>query len=108
MFDFVNTETSALIERRTAIVEECNSASGEALDALEAELDAINAELENRKADEKRRQAIRDTVAAGAGVVVAEIKEERKDTPMTMEEIRSSKAYMDAYANYIKTGKDDE
>lgn len=108
MFDFVNTETSALMERRTAIVEECNSASGEALDALEAELDAINAELENRKADEKRRQAIRDTVAAGAGVVVAEIKEERKDTPMTLEEIRSSKAYMDAYANYIKTGKDDE
>lgn len=106
--DFTTMETSALIERRKAIGEECNSASGEALDALEKELDGINAELESRKAAEEKRQAIRDTVAAGAGEVVAEFKEERKENGMTLEEIRKSPAYVDAYANYIKTGSDKE
>jgi HK97 family phage major capsid protein len=106
--DFTTMETSALIERRKAIGEECNSASGEALDAMEKELDGINAELESRKAAEEKRQAIRDTVAAGAGEVVAEFKEERKENVMTLEEIRKSPAYVDAYANYIKTGSDKE
>lgn len=108
-FDFTKTETADLIERRKAIGEECNSASGEALDALEKELDAINAELETRKAAEKKRQEIRQAVASGAGAVVETVKiEERKEKTMTFDEFRSSKAYVDAYARYIKTGKDDE
>ena len=106
--DFANTETAALIERRKAIGEECNTASGEALDALETELDAINAELETRKAAEEKRQNIRDAVASGAGEVIAEIKEEEREKPMTDIEIRNSEAYINAYANYIKTGDDKE
>lgn len=106
--DFTTMETNALIERRKAIGEECNTATGEALDALESELDAINAELETRRAAEEKRQNIRDIVANGGGEVVAEIVEERKENIMTLEEIRKSPAYVDAYANYIKTGKDDE
>lgn len=106
--DFTTMETNALIERRKAIGEECNTATGEALDALESELDAINAELETRRAAEEKRQNIRDIVANGGGEVVAEIVEERKENTMTLEEIRKSPAYVDAYANYIKTGKDDE
>lgn len=108
-FDFTKTETADLIERRKAIGEESNSASGDALDALEKELDAINAELETRKAAEKKRQEIRQAVASGAGAVVETVNiEERKEKTMTFEEFRSSKAYVDAYARYIKTGKDDE
>lgn len=106
--DFTAMETNALIERRKAIGEECNTATGEALDALESELDAINAALETRRAAEEKRQNIRDIVANGGGEVVAEIVEERKENTMTLEEIRKSPAYVDAYANYIKTGKDDE
>ena len=106
--DFANTETAALIERRKAIGEECNTASGEALVALETELDAINAELETRKAAEEKRQNIRDAVASGAGEVIAEIKEEEREKPMTDIEIRNSEAYINAYANYIKTGDDKE
>lgn len=106
--DFANTETAALIERRKAIGEECNTASGEALDALENELDAINAELETRKAAEEKRQNIRDAVASGAGEVIAEIKEEERGKPMTDIEIRNSEAYINAFANYIKTGNGDE
>ena len=107
-FDFVNTETADLIERRKAIAEECNSKSGDELDLLEKELDAINAELESRKAAEEKRQSIRAAVASGAGEVIAEIKEERKETPMTEKEIRASEAYVNAFANYIKTGDDKE
>ena len=105
----MNEKTTAeLIERRTAIGEECNTASGEALDALETELDEINAELETRKAAEEKRQTIREAVASGAGEVIAEIKEERKETTMTDIEIRNSDAYIEAFARYIKSGNGDE
>lgn len=106
--NFSEMETEALVERRKAIGEECNSKTGEDLDALEQELNAINDELETRKAAFEKRQNILKAVAGGAGETVEEIKEERKETPMTIKEIRNSKEYVEAFAKYIKTGKDDE
>lgn len=111
-FNFENTETEALIERRKAIGEECNEKSGEELSALETELDAINAELEVRKAaaekaEAEKRQSIRDAVANGAGEVIKTFEEER-EKPMTDIEIRNSDAYVEAFARYIKTGNGDE
>ena len=75
------------------------------LDALETEVRAIKEELDARKAAENQREEIRKAVAAGAGTVITEIKEEAK---MTNNEIRNSKAYIDAFAEYIKTGNDKE
>lgn len=106
--NFSEMESEALVERRKAIGEECNNKSGEELDALEQELNAINAELETRKAAFEKRQNILKAVAGGAGEAVEEIKEERKENPMTIKEIRKSHEYLEAFANYIKTGKDDE
>lgn len=106
--NFSEMESEALVERRKAIGEECNNKSGEELDALEQELNAINAELETRKAAFEKRQNILKAVAGGAGETVEEIKEERKENPMTIKEIRKSHEYVEAFANYIKTGKDDE
>lgn len=106
--NFSEMESEALVERRKAIGEECNNKSGEELDALEQELNAINAELETRKAAFEKRQIILKAVAGGAGETVEEIKEERKENPMTIKEIRKSHEYVEAFANYIKTGKDDE
>lgn len=100
--------TEALIERRKAIGTEVNAASGEALDALEKELTEINEELETRKAAEDKRNNIRAAVAAGAGNVIGEVQEEKKTSAMTLEEVRKSPAYVEAYANYIKTGSDKE
>lgn len=105
--DFNAMETADLIERRKAIVEESNTATGEALDALETELDGINTELETRKAAEEKRQNIRDAVANGAGEIINTFNEER-EKPMTDIEIRNSDAYIEAYARYIKTGNGDE
>ena len=76
------------------------------LDALEAEVRSIKEELEARKTAAAQREEIRKAVAAGAGTVVEEIKEERKT--MTNEEIRSSKAYIDAFAKYLLNEDDRE
>lgn len=100
MNDIKTMEASALIERRTAIVTESETATGEALTALEQELDEINAELEARKAEAARRQAIRDAVVDGAGTVVETVPttKERNNT-MNKEE----RAMMeDALAEVIK------
>lgn len=94
-----------LMERREAIKTELEAPEAD-LSALEDEARAINEELEKRKAAEKERRETREAVAKGEGKVTEKFEsEERK---MTLEEIRSSKEYVNAYANYIKTGKDDE
>lgn len=94
-----------LEERRAAIAEETAEADAEKLEALSAELDAI----EERKkaliieAEEARKAA--EAVAAGAG---KEIETRKEEHPMTEMEIRNSKEYIEAYANYLKTGSDME
>lgn len=91
----------ALEERKSAIVAELDT-EGADLDALEEEMRAIKAELEERVATEAKKAEIRASVAAGEGVVIKEAIQEERKMP-TMEEIRNSKEYVDAYARYIKT-----
>ena len=71
------------------------------LDALKEEVRSLNSELEARKASAAKREAIRKAVAGGAGKKVTE-------TPDQTVETRNTKAYIDAYARYIKTGHADE
>lgn len=95
-----------LLERRTAIAAELDAPEAD-LDALEEEVRAINQEIEKRKADEQKRTDIRAAVASGEGEVTKTFEHEEK-REMTIEEIRKSAEYVDAYANYIKTGDDRE
>lgn len=95
-----------LKERRTAIVAELDNPDAD-LNALHDEMRAINAELEARKDAEAKKAEIREQVAEGAGEEIETIPEERKET-MTNEEIRNSAKYIDAYAEYIKTGDPSE
>ena len=104
--DFTEMTIEQLNERRSAIASEIDAPDAD-LDALEAEARAINEEIEQRKAAETKRVTIRAAVAAGEGEVKEKIEREERKT-MTLEEIRSSKEYINAFANYIKTGKDDE
>lgn len=95
-----------LEERKAAIAVEVESEDAD-LDALEEEARAINEEIETRKAAEAKKAEIRSAVAQGEGIVVKTIEpEERKEK--TMEEIRNSKEYIDAYAEYVKTDNDAE
>ena len=90
-----------LEERKTAIVAELDSPDAD-LDALEAEMRSIKDEIESRKAAEQKRAEIRAAVAEGDGKVIETVEPEERKLP-TMEEIRNSKEYIDAFAEYIKS-----
>ena len=104
--ELIDKTIEVLMERRTAIAAEIDAPDAD-LDALEAEARAINEEVENRKAAENKRNEIRNAVAQGDGEIKTKF-EETEERKMDINEIRSSKEYVEAYANYIKTGKDDE
>ena len=104
MFEEIKNFTSEQIETRCAeIKNEIDNADAEKLEALNHELDALETRkgeiaMETRKADMK-------AVAEGAGQVIAAapVKEER-----TFESVRASEEYLNAFAEYIKTGDDKE
>lgn len=92
-----------LEERKAQIATELETA--EDLDALEAEARAINDELEHRR--EEARQAEEERKAAAElGKETRTFETEEKK--MTLKEMRNSKEYIDAFANYIKTNDDKE
>ena len=102
--DFTTMTIDQLMERRAAIAGELDAPEAD-LDALEVEVRAINDEIENRKQAEQRKTDLRAAVAAGEGEVINKPMEEKK---MTNNEIRNSKEYINAYAEYIKSGNDKE
>lgn len=75
--------------------------TSEDVDIIEADIKAVKDELEARKALESRRAELRKLVAGGAGQIVAKGEDKQVET-------RNTKAYIDAFARYIKTGRDDE
>ena len=95
----------AIEERMSAIKTELETADEARLDELNKEVDALEArKAEIRAAIEERKKDVAEIVN-GNGTEIEKI-EERKT--MTIEEVRNSKEYINAFANYIKTGKDAE
>ena len=91
------------IETRSAEIEELLKSEDADIDSLSTEVE----ELEARKAEilaevEMRKQEMADALKTAKEV---ESMEERKMSDM---EIRNSKEYIDAYAEYIKSGNDAE
>lgn len=106
MFDFKEMSVEEIQTRKAEIGTLVDTEDAD-LGALEEEIRAINEELEARKAEEAKKVEIRKAVAEGDGEVIEKSPvEERKE--MTNEEIRNSKEYIDAYAEYVKTGDDKE
>lgn len=89
-----------LEERLAAIPAELET-EGADLDSLEEEVRSIKEEMETRKAAEAQRVEIREQIASGhEGRTVETIHtEERK---MSDIEVRNTKEYIDAFAEYIK------
>ena len=100
--EFKEMSMEELNERKAAIALELDAPEAD-LDALEAEARGINEEIEARKNAEAQKAEIRAAVANGAGVVTETVEPEVREEKKTMEEIRNSKEYIEAYANYIKT-----
>ena len=100
--DEIKTMTMEQIEeRKLQIKTEIDSADQAKLDELNAELDAIEARAKEIEMDAKR--AMMKELLAGAGNVV-EKHEENAET----KEVRASQEYVNAYAEYVKTGDDRE
>lgn len=110
-----------MMERRSQIDEELNTimqkldADGEERESTE-ELEQKSAELMEERQNilaeiEKAEAAIAEEKRAMEDVITkTEVKEieKREETKMTDMEIRNSQAYVDAYAEYLKTGEDAE
>ena len=92
--------------RKQEIVNEIENEDAD-LDALETETRSINAEIESRKAEEAQKEEIRAAVTEGAGEIITEFKEEKREMK-TNEEIRASKEYVDAFARYLVNEDDRE
>jgi len=92
--------------RKLEIKEEINEPEAD-LDALEEEARAINDELETRAIEEAEKVEERKAVAEGKDTIEIETIEERNEVKDNME-IRNTAEYINAYANYIKTGDDKE
>lgn len=95
----------ALEERAAAIAVETAEADAETLETLNAELDAIEERKKALKIEIEERQKAAEAVASGKG---KEIEKRKESTKMTNKEIRNTPEYIEAYAKYVKTGKDAE
>ena len=111
--DEIMTATTEDLDKRCAEITEAIEAKADGTDyeALSAELDDIKArreaiEAEQRAADEQQRKADLQAVINGAGKET-EIKASTEKETDKME-VRNSPEYIDAYARYIKTGKEEE
>lgn len=100
------TMEAAALEARLAEIASENEKDDADLDALEAEAVEIRKELDRRIAEEAKKAEAREAVKNGAGETEKDFEKENKK--MTNAEIRNSQEYINAYADYIKTGKDTE
>lgn len=108
--DYKSMTTSALLELRKKIDADAQAMGDtpeevEKLKAMQEDMRKINEELEARKAAAEEHKGLLESIAAGAG---RKVDETPGDGRKSDDEIRNSKAYIEAYAEYIKTGRSEE
>ena len=79
--------------------------TNEAMDAIQAEMEAIEERKAQIRLEIEQRKMDMAAVIKGQGDVIEEVKDERKVTTM---EVRNTPEYINAYAEYIKSGNDME
>ena len=110
-FDLTGKTVEELQERQQVLATEIPAEERDAMTAEEIEeradeMETIKAELEARKAAAKAEEEARKAVESGAGETKEDYKQEEKR--MEVSEIRNSPEYLNAYANYIRSGNDNE
>ena len=103
--EIMNLGFEELETRAAAIAAETAEADADQLEALNAELDAIEERKKALKIEVEERKKEAEAVAAGAG---KEVRKGKEVETMTNKEIRNTPQYIEAFAKYIKTGKDAE
>ena len=92
--------------RKAELKDELEKAeTNEAMDAIKAENDLLEERKAQIKLEVEKRKADMAAVVKGQGDVIEEVKDERKVTTM---EVRNTPEYINAYAEYIKSGNDME
>ena len=114
MSEEIKTRLAEIEERSNAINTELET-DGADLDALQEEARSLaeerarlNTQLEELKEEAAKAEEARKAVENGAGTTK---EENMEDKTMTIEELRSSSEYVEAYANYLKSeilGKPDD
>lgn len=94
-----------LEKRADEIAAETADADKDQIEALNAELDSIEERKKALKLEVEKRKKDAEAVASGKGKEIEKRKEVEK---MTNKEVRNSQEYIEAFAKYIKTGKDAE
>lgn len=103
--EIMNLGFEELETRAAAIAAETAEADADQLEALNAELDAIEERKKALKIEVEERKKAAEAVAAGAG---KEVRKGKEVETMPNKEIRNTPEYIEAFAKYIKTGKDAE
>ena len=92
--------------RKAELKDELEKAeTNEAMDAIKAENDLLEERKAQIKLEVEQRKADMAAVIKGQGDVIEEVKDERKVNTM---EMRNTPEYINAYAEYIKSGNDME
>ena len=79
--------------------------TNEAMDAIQSEMEAIEERRAQIRLEVEQRKLDMAAVIKGQGDVIEEVKDERKVNTM---EMRNTPEYINAYAEYIKSGNDME
>ena len=97
------------IEQRMTEIETEMNADGADIEKLSAEVDALLERKNQIAAEAEEKRSLMNKVA-GAKVEPVSVFDtvENGEKKMTINELRNSKAYIDAFANYVKTGDDSE
>lgn len=99
--DIMTLGFEELDKRASEIATETAEADKDQLEALNSELDSIEERKTALKVEIEETRKAAEAVANGAGKTIETRKDEKK---MADIEIRNSKEYIDAYAEYIKSG----
>ena len=91
------------IETRKAQILEEMMAEGADLEALKNEMEELRHNAEELREAAKKAEETRKAIATGAAGIGAVESHEAEGRTQSVDEIRSSKEYMDAYSRYLKT-----
>lgn len=96
------------IETRMSEIKNLMTAEDADVDALNSEVDALIERRSQIEAEAAEKRALHEKVASMDAKPIDEIKEKEERKMMDVKEYRNTQEYINAFANYVKTGDDAE
>lgn len=96
------------IEQRMSEIKNLMTADDADIDALNSEVDSLIERRNQIEAEAAEKRALHEKVASMDAKPIEEIKEKEERKMMDVKEYRNTQEYINAFANYVKTGDDSE